>query len=225
VQALERREQRRYRNIRKRVGSACLDLEIERVTTLLESWLAVEVQRDGDFHVVEQEDSHELTLGALTLNLRPDRIDRLDDGREIVIDYKTGSVKRSSWLGERPSDAQLPLYALLNDSVEGVAFGRVHQEGVEYVFLGEALGLGGKELALEDQVKRYESEPVASWEALRATWRHRLEGLANDFVRGHAAIDPQPNACRYCALGSVCRYSQNAELPEETLFNLEEGAL
>ena len=225
VQALERREQRRYRNIRKRVGSACLDLEIERVTTLLESWLAVEVHRDGDFHVVEQEDSHELTLGALTLNLRPDRIDRLDDGREIVIDYKTGSVKRSSWLGERPSDAQLPLYALLNDSVEGVAFGRVHQEGVEYVFLGEALGLGGKELALEDQVKRYESEPVASWEALRATWRHRLEGLANDFVRGHAAIDPQPNACRYCALGSVCRYSQNAELPEETLLNLEEGAL
>jgi len=225
VQALERKEQRRHRNIRKRVGSACLDLEIERVTTLLEGWLAVEVQRDGDFHVIEQEDSHELTLGALTLNLRPDRIDRLDDGREIVIDYKTGSVKRSSWLGERPSDAQLPLYALLNDSVEGVAFGRVHQESVEYVFLGEALGLGGKEPALEDQVKRHEAEPVESWEALRAIWRHRLEGLANDFVRGHAAIDPQPNACRYCALGSVCRYSQNLELPEEFLIDLAAGEL
>ena len=194
VQALERRAQRRHCNIRKRVGSACLDLEVQRVAALLNGWLELEVQRAGDFSVVEQEDSHELALGSLVLNLRPDRIDRLEEGRQVVIDYKTGAVHRSSWLGERPSDAQLPLYALLNDSVEGVAFGRVHPEGVEYVFLGEALGLGGKEIPLDDQVKRYEAVPLESWEALRLTWRSRLERLADDFVRGHAAIDPQPHA-------------------------------
>lgn len=225
VQSLESRAQSQHRNIRKRVGSACLDLEIQRVVALLKSWLALEAQRVGDFSVVEKEGSHELALGDLTLKLRPDRIDRLDDGREVVIDYKTGSVKRSSWLGERPSDAQLPLYALLNDSVEGIAFGRVHQEGVEYVFLGEALGLGGKEIPVEDQVKRYETASLESWEALRAIWRNRLEGLAEDFLRGNAAVDPQPQACRYCALGSVCRYAQSRELSEDTLVDLEEGAL
>ena len=224
VQALERRAERRHCNVRKRVGSACLDLEIQRVAALLNSWLQLEAQREGDFSVIEQEDSHELTLGSLILNLRPDRIDQLEGGRQVVIDYKTGAVHRSSWLGDRPSDAQLPLYALLNDSVEGVAFGRVHQEGVEYVFLGEALGLGGKEMPLEDQVKRYEVAPLESWEELRRTWRGRLERLADDFVRGHAAIDPQPQACRYCALGSVCRYAQSPELTEEASTDLGGGA-
>jgi ATP-dependent helicase/nuclease subunit B len=85
------------------------------------------------------------------------------------------------------------------------------------VYLGEALGLGAKEAPLTDQVKQYEKVPIESWEALRASWRNRLERLADDFVQGHAAIDPQPQACRYCALGSVCRYAQTADLTDEAL--------
>ena len=88
----------------------------------------LESGRDGEFSVLEQEDSHVLTLGSLSLTLRPDRIDTLADGRRLVIDYKTGAVQRKSWLGERPADPQLPLYTLLDDTVAGLAFGRVHQD-------------------------------------------------------------------------------------------------
>ncbi len=46
--------------------------------------------------------------------MRIDRIDEMPDGSLAVIDYKTSASvpSPSSWLGDRPSDPQLPLYAL-----------------------------------------------------------------------------------------------------------------
>jgi hypothetical protein len=44
-------------------------------------------------------------------SLRLDRIDRLNDGSLLVIDYKTGDVSPKSWDLPRPDDVQLPLYA------------------------------------------------------------------------------------------------------------------
>ena len=217
IDVLEKRARRRHRSIRKRVGSACLDLEVERITGLLQDWLLLESGRDGEFSLLEQEDSHVLTLGSLSLTLRPDRIDRLADGRRLVIDYKTGAVQRKSWLGERPADPQLPLYTLLDDTVAGLAFGRVHQDGAEYVALGEDLNLGGKPQSLEQQIARYEIDGPSSWDELRQLWRARLEALADDYVRGNAAIDPLPNACRYCDLDSVCRIGAVSAADEESL--------
>ena len=213
--SLESRARRRHRSVRKRVGSACLDLEAERVGALLLDWLALEGTRQGEFRVIEQEDSHELQVGSLTLTLRPDRIDRLSDGRHLVIDYKTGAVKRSSWLGDRPADPQLALYALLDDCVAGLAFGRVHHEGVEYIFLGEDLGLGGKPTPLENQTGQHEDAVIKDWSTLRELWRSRLEDLAEGYTRGEAIIDPLPGACRYCSLGSVCRFTENREIGED----------
>ena len=215
VRQLESRARRRQRSVRKRVGSACLDLEAERVAALLMDWLELESTRAGGFTVIEQEDSHQLKVGPLTLTLRPDRIDRLPDGRHLVIDYKTGAVKRSSWLGERPVEPQLPLYALLDEQVAGLAYGRAHHDGVAYVFLGEELGLAQKDVALETQTRGYEVDGPASWEDLRGRWRTRLEALAEDYARGEAAIDPLPQACRYCSLGSVCRYAETREFEDD----------
>ena len=64
IDVLEKRARRRHRSIRKRVGSACLDLEVERITGLLQDWLLLESGRDGEFSLLEQEDSHVLTLGS-----------------------------------------------------------------------------------------------------------------------------------------------------------------
>lgn len=215
VGQLESRARRRQRSVRKRVGSACLDLEAERVTVLLTDWLELESTREGAFTVIEQEDSHQLKVGPLTLTLRPDRIDRLPDGRHLVIDYKTGAVKRANWLGERPVEPQLPLYALLDERVAGLAYGRAHQDGVAYVFLGEDLGLTQKDVPLEMQTRGYEVDLPASWEDLRGRWRTRLDALAEDYAQGEAAIDPLPQACRYCSLGSVCRFAETREFEDD----------
>ena len=71
----------------------------------------------------------------MTLALRLDRVDRLDDGSIAVIDYKTGGdAEPDAWLGERPRLPQLPLYAeaLGVDRVSAVAFGRVRTGDTGY---------------------------------------------------------------------------------------------
>ena len=200
----------RKQNLRKRVGSACLDLESERLVELVLDWLALEQARAEDFELSEAENPHALSIGPITLRLRPDRVDRLADGRQLVIDYKTGNVSRSSWLGERPQDPQLPIYALLDAGVEGVAFARLKRDAKGkpgFVWVGEGLGLNPGGRAKDDlasQVAKIGAD-IASWSDLRNLWRQRLERLAEEYARGEAAIDPQPGACRFCDFASLCR--------------------
>ncbi len=42
---------------------------------------------------------------------------RLPDGREIILDYKTGQLKSRGWEGDRPDEPQLPLYCTTSDSL------------------------------------------------------------------------------------------------------------
>ena len=53
-----------------------------------------------------------------------DRIDRLADGRQVIIDYKTGaSIDTKNWAAQRITEPQLPIYAaLVNDEVAAVVF-------------------------------------------------------------------------------------------------------
>lgn len=201
--------------LRKRAGSACLTLEAQRVTKLCLEWLELESARTESFKVSERESDHQLTVGPLALTLRPDRVDELEDGRLVVIDYKTGSVSRSHWLGERPSDPQLPIYSLLDERVQGIAFGQLKRDNkgsVRFEFIGESLGLNPgakKPEPLDAQVRKLGVE-VESWGNLREVWRQRLEALATEFTEGAGGIEPLPGACRYCELSSVCRIGINS---------------
>lgn len=194
----------RHGSVRKRVGSACLDIESARAQALLDEWLTHEQKRAVSFIVAEREQPHTLTIGDLELSLRPDRIDELQDGRRLVIDYKTGRPTRGSWLGQRPSDPQLPIYALLDEGVRGLAFARVRRAEMEFIALGDELGLKEREQSLAAQLKTSPT-PVDNWASLSAHWRATLEGFASAYARGDAHIDPAPGACRYCDLASVCR--------------------
>lgn len=230
VRRVEQALTARGQNLRKRVGSACLDIEIERLQHQLLEWLGIEAQREQDFEVAEQESAHELAIGPLQLKLRPDRVDRLEDGRELVIDYKTGGVSRSGWLGERPREPQLPIYALIDDAVEGIAFARFKRDGkgkLGFVWVGESLGLNPGGRAKDDlasQVKSIGVE-VSDWASLRAIWSQRLITLAEEYAAGDARVDPQPSACTFCELASVCRIGadQQAVLAEQAEFAGDEA--
>ena len=46
------------------------------------------------------------------------------------------------------------------------------------------------------------------WGDLLQSWQAQLNALAADFMRGTAAVDPDPQACRYCDLETLCRINE-----------------
>ncbi len=113
-------------------------LEARRLQRLCAQWLAVEQwnpeteEGRADFKVIACEQKHTVALGHLRINLVIDRIDELvEDGRRIVLDYKTGTVDAASWSQERLTEPQLPLYASIvlagpdQPQVAAVAFAKV----------------------------------------------------------------------------------------------------
>ena len=90
-----------------------LDLEQNRLQALGHAWLEIEAGR-GAFEV-EAERSESRSVAGLPVTLRPDRVDRLDDGQLFLVDYKTGQCNPKDWFGERPDEPQLPVYALAMD--------------------------------------------------------------------------------------------------------------
>jgi RecB family exonuclease len=150
-------------------------------------------------------------IGRLTLELRPDRVDRLQDGSLAVIDYKTGAnADVRAWLDERPRLPQLPAYvqALGSERVGAVAFARVRSGDTGYAGVGRSADPfpGLKVPGTKGGPRGYES-----WEQLLAEWQRRLEALADEYAAGDARLAPDPpHACQYCHLGALCRIAETS---------------
>ena len=161
------------------------------------------------FAVVALEQPCTARIGALTLEMRPDRVDRLADGSLAVIDYKTGAnAEVRAWLDERPRLPQLPAYvqALGAERVGAVAFARVRSGDTGYAGIVRAA-----ELFPGLKVPGAKGGPrgFATWEALLAEWQRRLEALAAEYAAGDARLAPNPSqACSYCHLGALCRIGE-----------------
>jgi RecB family exonuclease len=173
--------------------------ERERLRNLLDKWLAVERGR-SPFAVESLEQEAQLTrFAGLDLRVRVDRIDRLEDGARVLIDYKTGSAA-VDWRGDRPGNPQLPIYGLLfPQALCAVAYGRVNAAEARFVAECERDGVfkpGRNKTSLE-------GEPSLS--ALIERWARRIEPIAAAFAAGRAEVAPTAEACRSCALQGFCR--------------------
>jgi RecB family exonuclease len=150
-------------------------------------WRLVQRLRDhdatrGEF-TVSVEETRVVTVGGLQLRVRLDRVEQ-HDGGELVIDYKTGQVRKSDWLPPRPADAQLPLYALTG-KVDGVAVLRLRPEGVALD------GVAGPTFGPDLDIPRgFRAAGIGSWPALLAQWREALDALAREFGAGDFRLDP-----------------------------------
>jgi probable DNA repair protein len=170
-------------------------LEEKRLAKLAREWLEVERQREP-FEVVAMEEKRKLTVSSLELNGRIDRMDKLEAGGHALIDYKTGKPSPNEWLGERPDDPQLPLYALnAKEDISAVAFAKLRTGEMRY------MGFSDRE-ELIPSVK-----PAKDWKALFAGWKKELETLGSGFASGDARVDPKQllHTCRYCDLQPLCR--------------------
>lgn len=183
------------------ITAAVKAIEQVRVTQLILQWLHQERVRPP-FQVVTQEQAVTGEIGGVPIQLRLDRLDRLADGKQLVIDYKTGRTRIAAWLGQRPTEPQLPLYILLTDA-DAAAFAKLRSN--ELGFAG--LSAGETEIngiqPIEDC--RYTDQP--DWAAQKQQWRGSFEQLAHEIQQGHAAVDPisKTEACQFCDLQRLCR--------------------
>jgi RecB family exonuclease len=185
------------------------DIEHDRLRSLIGQWMELERQRTS-FAVIGRETSLDCPINGIILRTRADRIDRLDDGRIVIIDYKTGEVNISDWLTDRIAEPQLPLYSVMaGEPVGAVIFARIKKGRLAWAGLADNAGLapGLKEVAAV-------SRDHETLEALMGWWREKLDGLAAEVRRGHATVSPVSlvKSCRYCDLGILCRVTEGAVL-------------
>lgn len=178
-------------------------LEESRLARLVKDWLLVDLERPA-FTVAATEKGHHVIFAGILLSMRLDRVDELPDGRLVIIDYKTGNVSINDWEGERPSDPQLPLYAVTCDGeVAALVYASLKTGAMKYIGLSQ-----------EDDLLPGCSVPLGTdWNDKLAAWRDTLNKLGSDFINGDAVVDPKNytrsnSACRYCDLHALCRIDE-----------------
>lgn len=211
---------------KKALGAHLKELESQRLAQLLTQWMAIEKSR-SPFTVVSNEGKGHISLGGLPIKIRYDRVDRLPDNSLFVLDYKTSKVNLNSWLGERPDEPQVPLYAIANKQlVSGAAFCQIIAGDLAYRGLAASDDIvDGVTMPVTTPVTRPVTRPVTTpqsqrkselaenWQEVLLAWEQTMEKLAADFVAGRADLNPKSThkSCLYCRLHSFCRVKERLD--------------
>ncbi|NND44666.1 MAG: hypothetical protein HKN58_05045 [Xanthomonadales bacterium] len=207
-----------------RFRDALRAVEARRLTRHLLEYLQLERER-APFTVARLEQLIEPEVAGQPIRLFIDRVDRLEDGSEVIIDYKSGKVHPGHWFTDRPEDPQLPLYAVAAGTPPAaVAFAVIRDDGCEYrgVTTREGLLPG-----LPPRRSHWTEQLLAAGEDMPGTianWRQVLHRLMADFLAGEAAVDPRNDrrtcAETYCQFQSLCRIDEldpvHFEVAEDT---------
>jgi len=175
---------------------AFAQLECERLARLAREWLELEKDR-APFEVLHVEQQRDLKVAGLEMQSRIDRMDRMEQGGHVIIDYKTGGFPSPrQWEGPRPDDPQLPLYAVAApEELAAVTFAKLKPGDMKFMGYARAPNM-------LPNVQHY-----FDWERLLATWKKDAEALGRAFAAGEAHVDPKEDlkTCRRCDLQTLCR--------------------
>ena len=206
------------------VQVACIEnqlVEPRRLVALERQWLGkvmralLEIERKRiPFRVAALEVKERFAVDGAFLTLSIDRIDELEPGGEVIIDYKTGRPSATRWLGPKRDLPQLPLYAATRAAApSGLAFARVNLR--EPGFSGMAADRGVGPGFREPREFRAIADKTRSFLEQVEDWRHWVTSLVNDHITGVARVDPVSDlVCRECSLAALCRVGSDAPVDE-----------
>ncbi|GEM_PF-1665854 len=143
---------------------------------VLLQWLNFERSRPA-FVVEAREQELHAKVGDLNLSLRIDRIDQLEEGSKLLIDYKSGaSASDRDLLSSPPSAAQLPLYAIsLDQNIAGLAFAIVVSGNTSLKGISSDSGIRAL-------------KPIEDWSEQMDQWKLDLTALAIAYAEGDSRV-------------------------------------
>ena len=201
------------------------NIEATRLKTVMTSWIEIEKTRKP-FRVRELEFLVEQSLKGVNFRGRVDRIDELDDGSLVIVDYKTGVQSIGDWVPERPRNPQLPLYAVTLPGNIAVVVLAIMKQGDDFGYRGLASRQDVFDSSSSNRnlvkVKKFEDDLATrkkflygedvkdmGWDDLLHEWRSEVETLATQFRKGHAPVNPKhPGVCQYCDQSPFCRIAE-----------------
>jgi ATP-dependent helicase/nuclease subunit B len=164
---------------------------------VIEAWLEIERKRKVPFSVRKMEENATFQLSQLPIRIRADRVDELEGGRVVIIDYKSGLPKQSQLDGERPDEPQMLVYAAaFGSAVDGIYFAQLKSRDEK------AVGYGCRpHFDIKHEVK-------TPWRDQLGHWSSVVLQLAQEFESGAAEVNPREKACQYCSIKPVCRIEE-----------------
>lgn len=188
-------------------------LEGERLAVLLATWIEVERGRELPFTVEACEAEQTVDIHGIGARVVVDRIDRLADGRKLILDYKTGrTVSTASWRDKRISEPQLPIYAsyaLAAERVAAVAFAHLAATPPKFVGIAEDDSALPGVKSLAESRKAFPEEEFADWPGLLAAWQAHLAAIADEIRAGRAEVRfDSDNALTYSEVLPLLRLAE-----------------
>jgi len=192
------------------------ELEAVRLAKLLDLWLAVEDKRGQAFEVIACEQPAEVEIEGIKVRMVVDRIDQLADGRQVIIDYKTGAaIDTKNWAGQRITEPQLPIYAaLVNDEVAAVVFAKVLPDKPGFAGIADERDiLPGVQGIGDDKQKIFDPAEFPDWIAVITHWRERLHAVASEVKAGRAGVVfADEKGLQYCEVLPLLRLPERRRL-------------
>ena len=186
------------------LSATFIALERGRLGRLAMAWMReVEMQRPMGFTVTAREQEEKISIEGVSIRLVIDRIDTLEDGRLVLLDYKTGRQNDyRNWAEARITEPQLPIYAafVLTDNngsasavqgkIAAVCFAQVRIDRNCFTGIVRDNDLLQGAAVLNDTKGRkiFSEENFPDWASVLMHWKHSIESIARELKSGEAAI-------------------------------------
>lgn len=183
---------------------AAIGRERDRAARLITALCDLEAARTP-FRVRELETQHRVMIGGALIDVRIDRMDRLEDGTHVILDYKSGRAVTPDWDVEQTTHPQLLVYLRATEAtVSALAVAHLDPKTVVFRGIGD----------LDSRLPGIKGA-AGLWSQRLQAWNEQVTRLAGDFLRGEARVAPAAGACDYCHLHAFCRIAEATVETEE----------